>query len=291
MKTCQFKQLASRGFDQRLPLLIEGLEAIAKNIDAIATEFDVCAKAPAFRAAELHRIIGQEEAGKFLILIESCRAPEVDQATIARQFSRAGNHLAKLIYAQIADYSIASQEELLRAIDRHRQALHLDGPNDFDWIFPNELIAERESALYVDLVESEGVLAWSSPPEYDDPLALPRSIRLVQSLIKTGIVSRAGLPILQDAWRGFDPSIDTRYDEWSRRSAEALTRFAAGRSVGEDWGEAAGWVIDLWSMPMVALDIALVKVTADELAERRESLFQAMMARELGWDLDDEWHM
>jgi hypothetical protein len=28
--------------------------------------------------------------------------------------------------------------------------------------------------------------------------------------------------------------------------------------------------------------IALVEVTAEELAERRESLFQAMMARELG---------
>ncbi len=39
-------------------------------------------------------------------------------------------------------------------------------------------------------------------------------------------------------------------------------------------------MIELWPMPMVTLDIALVKVTAEEIAERRESLFQAMMARE-----------
>jgi len=32
-------------------------------------------------------------------------------------------------------------------------------------------------------------------------------------------------------------------------------------------------------------------VTAEELAERREAFFQAMMARELGWDLDDEWRL
>lgn len=62
MKTPQFKQLAGLGFVLRLPLLIEGLEAIAQNIDAIATEFEVCGKARAFRAAELHRIFGQEEA-------------------------------------------------------------------------------------------------------------------------------------------------------------------------------------------------------------------------------------
>ena len=282
MKTRQFKQLAGRGFEQRLPLLLEGLQAIAQNVDAIAAEFQICANAGAFRAAELHRIIGQEEAGKFLVLIDSCRAPHADGATISRQFGRAGNHLAKLIYAQIADYSIASQRELLRAIDRHRQALHLDGPNDFDWIFPNELIAERESALYVDLVESEGVLGWSSPPESEEPLPLPRSIRLVQALVRTGIVSQDGLPILQDAWRGFDPTIDTRYDDWAGRSAAALESFAAGRTVSDDWGEAAGWVVELWPMPMVALDIALVEVTAEELAERRESLFQATMGGELG---------
>lgn len=44
-------------------------------------------------------------------------------------------------------------------------------------------------------------------------------------------------------------------------------------------------------MEQRALDISLVKVTAEELAERREAFFQAMMARELGWDLDDEWRL
>src|SRR5690349_17265668 len=35
MKTRQFKQLASKGFDARLPLLIEGLETIAANVSRI----------------------------------------------------------------------------------------------------------------------------------------------------------------------------------------------------------------------------------------------------------------
>src|ERR1039457_6349331 len=116
MKTRQFKQLASKGFDARLPLLIEGLKAIAANVSRITGELEVCNGARAYRAAELLTNVGKEEIGKFLILIDSCRAPESDQATISRQFGRAGNHLAKLINAQIADYNIASQEELLRAV-------------------------------------------------------------------------------------------------------------------------------------------------------------------------------
>lgn len=159
MKTRQFRQLAGLSFNARLPLLVEGLEVIGANIAAIAAELEELGARPATnRAARLLSNVGQEEAGKFLVLIDSCRSPSSDASTIACQFDRARNHLAKLIYAQIADYSIASQEELLGAVERHRQALHLDGPNDFDWIFQNELIAEREGALYVDLVESEGEL-------------------------------------------------------------------------------------------------------------------------------------
>lgn len=38
-------------------------------------------------------------------------------------------------------------------------------------------------------------------------------------------------------------------------------------------------MVELWPMSMVALDVALVEVTAEELAERLEALLQEMM----GW--------
>jgi AbiV family abortive infection protein len=288
MKTRQFRQLAGKGFAQRLPLLIEGLEALAANLDGLVAEFDLSVSAKAYRAAEMVRNVGREEAGKFLILIDSCRAPDSHPDQISRQFARAGDHLAKLIYDQIADYSIASQAELLRAVEKHRQELHLDGPNDYDWIFRNELIAERESVLYVDLVESEGELGWSSPTDAEEPLRPPKSLRLVDSLMKTGIVSPAGLPILQDAWRGFDPSADTHYAEWAKRTTQALETFATGHNVGDSWGAAAWSVVHIWPMPMVAIDIEMVRVKAADLAERREALSAEWLARQYGWDLD-EW--
>jgi AbiV family abortive infection protein len=288
VKPRQFRRLADIKFAQRLPLLVEGLEAIGANVERFATELDVCSAAGAYRAAQVLWNLTMEEAGKFLILIDSCRSPESDQATMSAHFHRAGNHLAKLIYAQMADYSIASQGELVRAIDMHRPTLHLDGPNDFDWIVPNALIANREGALYVDLVESEDELFWISPQEDPHRPTVPRPIRLVHALTKTGLVSTAGLRVLQDAWRGFDPTADTYYGEWAKRSRAALNGFASKWPVSDDWDTAAGWVVKLWPMPMVELDITPIEVKADQLADRRTALFNAWMAREYGFDTADE---
>lgn len=284
MKTRQFRQLAGKGLTQRLPLLIEGLAAIATNVRSIAAELNVCVDAQAYRAATLLRNIGREEAGKFLVLIDTCRTPGSDQRTISDQFGRAGDHLAKLIYAQLVEYSIASQRELVSAIERLRQERYLDGPNDYDWIFLNQLIAERENALYVDLVESEGVLGWSSPRNDVRLVTAPKSVRLVDAIMKTGIVSQPGLTVLQEAWRGFDPMADTHHEEWVQRSTAALEAFAAQYEVCDGWDTIAGWVAYEWLMPMVGIDINQVDVRADELSKRREALHEAWMMRELGLD-------
>lgn len=45
-------------------------------------------------------------------------------------------------------------------MERHRQQFFLDGPNDIDFIFSNDLIRDREAALYVDLIDNEGTLGW-----------------------------------------------------------------------------------------------------------------------------------
>jgi AbiV family abortive infection protein len=269
MKSRQFKQLGGLAQRHRLPLLVQGLEAVAANVRRIAADRVICAEAGAHYAAELLRNLGREEAGKFLVLIDTCRAPASPPATISHQFDRAGSHLAKLIYSHIADYSIASQSELLRAVETHRQRLFLDGPNDFDWIFPNELIAEREGMLYVDLVDSEGKLGWSNPPDHAWPLDLPRSIQLVNALSETGIISTTGLLVLQDAWRGFDPHTQTQYWEWAKRSTAAFDALTAETGPITD---AVSLAIELWPMPMVELDLTMVDVSPQEMVKRREAL-------------------
>lgn len=135
MKTRQFKQIPAVAPARRAELVIEGLRAIGSNVAALADELQKCDEAGAWRSGRLVYNAAREEAGKFLVLLDAWRAPAAKGATLSRQYARAGNHLAKLVYAQIADYSIASRGELVRAVNLHRRSLYLDGPNDHDWIF------------------------------------------------------------------------------------------------------------------------------------------------------------
>src|SRR5437868_3894618 len=100
MKPRQFKQMANLNSKRRRELLVQGLQELGAHVAHIVHEISVCNDAGAYRAARLLRNVGYEESGKFLVLIDSCRSPESDKATLTRQFDRAADHLAKLIYAQ-----------------------------------------------------------------------------------------------------------------------------------------------------------------------------------------------
>lgn len=281
VKARQFHRLAGLPKRQCQQLVLEGLHSLGENIATIAKELEVCNEARSSRAARLLHNVGKEEAGKFLLLIDAWRSPSSDQARIARQFRRAGDHLSKLIYAQVADYSIGSQGELLGAVDRHRQALHLDGPNDYDWIFRNALLMERETALYVDLVETEGGLSWWAPCDIALPMSVPDSVRLVQELLTTGLVSLEGLDALSSAWTEFDAHTDSHCSEWRARTEEALLQFP-DNVVDGHWRPSARFVADRWPMPMVEVEIERVIVEVEALIEERKRRHDKEMRRQYG---------
>lgn len=283
MKTRQFKQLAGLSPARRASLVVEGLVAIGDNVVTLVEELEKCNAAGAYRSARLLRNVGREEAGKFLVLIDAWRAPDTDARTISRQFARAGAHLSKLIYAQIADYSIASQSELVSAVNRHRQGLYLDGPNGHDWIFRNDLLSERENALYIDLVDSEGQLEWWPPHDHEMSEPVPRSMQLVMALLSTGLVSVDGLAALREAWVGFDPHEDSHCQEWIGRTQRALQAFPDNNVEGDRWTSAAYFVADRWPMPMVELELEEAKTTIDAMVAERETAYEAYVMSEYGY--------
>lgn len=282
MKTRQFNRLAGLPRDRRRELVLEGLLDIGENVAILGDELERCNAARAFRAARLVHNAGHEEAGKFLVLVDVFRAPEAGQAAIARQFRRAGDHLSKLIYAQMSDYSIGSQSELVKAVDHHRKGLYLDGPNDYDWIFRNELLSERERALYIDLVDAEGSLQWWTPVDYEMPIPVPFSIRLVRDLMSTELLTPAGLEVLEEAWTGFDAQKECHCTEWQRRTEEALLTFPQANESEGTLNASADFITRHWLMPMVELAVEIQKVSQDELVARREDAYQAWINEEFG---------
>ena len=277
MKTRQFRQLGGLRAADRDRLVAEGLAAIAANVSQIAGEMAKCAEFKSRRASRLLYNIGREEAGKFLALIDVYRSPGSSQATTARQFARAGSHLAKLVYAQMADYSIASRTELISAIDHHRRALYLDGPNDDDWVFRNDLLSQREEALYVDLIDAEGTLEWWPPMDDFGEFIPPASMRLVLALAGTGLVGERGFKALGRAWRDFDPSAESHCGDWSARTRAALMGCAPEKAADENWTAEAAMAADRWPMPLVEIEIELAPVSLEDLQAKRARSEKARM--------------
>ena len=64
--------------------------------------------------------------------------------------------------------SPGSLEQLQEYIDHSRHEYYLDGPNDVDWIFRNEVIQGREGTLYVDYVANEDQHSWADPAQFEE---------------------------------------------------------------------------------------------------------------------------
>lgn len=291
MLSRQFKRLANLSAADRDQMLVDGLRLIGDRIEAYVSEWVAAESVGANRACKLLRNTAREEAGKFLLLLDHYRDPAASQAQRSKHFARAGQHLSKLIYAQIADYSIASFAELTSAVDRHRNSFFLDGPNDIDFIFSNELIRERESALYVDLVDYEGDLEWDGEEHLDPWPAniLDRGVRLCLALRDSGMVSKAGFRALEDAWDGFDPHTEPHFVDWRSRTMRALKSYsdATTDTLADEWGSTSGSVAQLWPMPMTRVDVSPNRNQVSDLQEERERRWEATLAFEYG--IDDQF--
>jgi AbiV family abortive infection protein len=102
---------------------------------------------------EILRLFVEEEAAKFHILLDAVRCLRQPADRFARQLGYFNQHLAKGLYAEYYNFaSPGGLAEVRRYMDRDRQALYLDGPNDVDWVFRNDILRKREESIYVDYV-------------------------------------------------------------------------------------------------------------------------------------------
>lgn len=265
-------------------MLIEGLTRIGESVGVMAREIELADDAEAPTAARVLRNVCREEAGKFLLLLDLYRMPKISQGQMSTHLHRAGDHLAKLLYAQMADFAIGDRREMSRAIETYRASHYLDGPNDVDWIWRNELLAEREGALYTDLVDMEGDLEWWTPGDLSW-VTVPKSILLVQALAGTGVVSKEGFQALRDAWVDFDHESDSRWDDWSSRTKTVLEGLSDDVVPDPDtWGSHASFAVQEWPMPLIGFDLSKREVGLEELSRARDAKYEAFLRAEYGYE-------
>jgi AbiV family abortive infection protein len=268
-------KLASLPEDKLMPILAEGLPLIAEHVAALTNSAEHQAGLSAVRGANAIQVVATEEAGKYLVLLDAVRCARASQKIKARQLQRFGDHLAKGIYAKVTDWSPATFGEILGYIDQLRQSHYLDGPSDMDWIFRNEIEAEREELLYIDYVETDEGDRWVSPQQWRDSLGVsytPDAIRLIAAMNRAGFAKPETLSIIVDVWDGFIPSADTHWQVVRNLNVRTLNRMsAAGIDIEL---EDARMICDRWPFPLHHADLQLIRVDPEDLRrQQREGAF------------------
>ena len=221
--------------------------------------------------SEILRLAAEEEAAKVLILLDAVRCPRVErQSDFNRQLQYFNDHLAKGIYAQYCWRRPHSFSAVREWVDRERKEYYLDGPNNVDWIFYNEILRQREETIYVDYVENDGAHYWHDPRCTDELKFMPPSSRsptlqLVSALSKAGCLKPGALRILAKFWRA--QAIDENLTvhalfDLNNNCLESL--HAVGLLETDDSGVITT-IANRWLFPLYPLDLGKDRVSKDEL--------------------------
>jgi AbiV family abortive infection protein len=266
------KHIAQLSLTRRLEVIAEGLSLITENVRSLRDDIAYLYEGKRLRAAEVMTGLADEEAAKVLILLDLVRAGVSDPQMLKQQTARFYEHLARRIYAEMAHMAPASLGEIESLVNLERKSHYLDGPNDVDWIFLNQLITEREQRLYVDYVVDEGGARWESPRRFEDPGfgPLTEAPNLVIALEQTGCTTLAGLRRCADEWDGVIMEPDTHWQAVAAINRRILDRLAEQDPVfAAASGEDRRRVIDHWTFPLTGLNLRMDPVARADLLEQR----------------------
>jgi AbiV family abortive infection protein len=262
----------------RVGLITEGLDHIAEHVETLREDVRRLDEEGRVRAATILSQTADEEAAKALILLDIFRS-KADQTMMRTQLRRLTQHLPRCIYVEVSHGRPATFTEVREHVDRARRSHYLDGPMDADWIFSNELLAEREGCLYVDFVwDVEGNAGtWMTPARFDGMVGPTTDVLdLVGSLKRTGCLSRIGLDLIAEEWRDFQLRDETHWGEVRDTILRLLGRLhKAGLFLDTATQDDLDSVVERWGFPLAGLDLTEIRVSREELREEQQRVLDS----------------
>ena len=253
----------------------EGLGLVIANARRLYASATALAETKHFHGARVLQALSEEEASKHLILLDAVRCPRQPSAQFAAQLGRFNDHLAKGLYAQAYWWRPDTLGQLQEYLDHYREEFYLDGPNDVDWIFRNEIIHHREEALYVDYVAYDDGHTWLHPGIYDDVAfgsfihTEPMALEIAGRLYDVGVSTPDALAAVAEVWRPVTMIPELQWTEiWrqNKRTLECLNQKGLLQERPEgDYQQ----IVDRWQFPLYALDLSLLRIDIESLREKQ----------------------
>jgi len=273
MKEKNIKKLCQMRIDERLKAISEGLDLLIENVFSINESLKKLQKVETVRGYKILRQISEEEAAKFLILIDYIRCPSKQSEWQSRQLKYFYSHFARCLYAEYCITRPASWKEVCDWVERNRQSRYLDGPLGVEWIFRNEFIDKREREIYVDYIEMDNKDIWISPKKYKvidfKPWELKSDIiYLIILMWKCGFTKYEALKEIRDEWVKFNLNSNTRWGEIGAKNLNTIEKLYTKGIVPEEIDKNdINEIVDRWYFPLYSLDLQEKEVKEEELKE------------------------
>lgn len=238
--------------EKRLGVIAEGLRALVEHVTALTDDVETVAASGCMRAVPMLQMQTEEESAKVLVLLDLVRAG-CHNTAITTHAGFFYGHLARCIYARMAEMRPADFVEVRTLVEGMRASLYLDGPSSADWIFRNELIDSRESSLYVDFVRYEDGMRWNSPADPSNvSLGLYLHVqKLVRSMARLGMTDPKALEIISQHWKDQSVNDGTYWQviaDINRNIVAAL--IGTGLAERDVTRDDARRVIEHWTFPL-----------------------------------------
>lgn len=271
----------------RLSIIGEGLELLGGHVESLSGSIETLLRNGERAGAAALGVVCTEEAAKVLILLDMAR-DIYSQKILTKSAKNFYDHLPRAIYAAVYGTNPTTYREVVHDVARHRESHYLDGPNDADWVLRNDLLRQRENALYVDYEEHEpGKFGWTGG-DPDLVFVSHEITRLVLSMKAVGMLNETGAKATADIWNSSTFSEATRW-EFCRDKALLVVRrvldprLAANQRSLPDIRRIAG----NWTFPLTGLDLRMVKYQQDEMQEKRSARSGQLMMDEIGPSVHD----
>lgn len=256
--------------------LATGMALVHEHVLELERGAAAAFEAENIRAGRVLEVIAAEEAAKYLILLDAARCPRHPPNALAFHLSKFVDHLARLLYVEACDWQPARFGELRAGIGSERASHYLDGPNDVDWIFTNQLKADRERAVYVDYVRDDDRHRWHSPIKEDrllGPLAVRyvrrHAVELMDAFHTVGVATPGGLEFIAASWRAFVVDDDTHVEQLRERISATLDGLQRAGLIAPA-PASLDTILNCWPFPLHGLDLRELEVSVPVLRQHQE---------------------
>lgn len=256
----------------------EGLSLIVTNARRLYNDAKNLADLKRFHGSMVLCTIAEEEASKFLILIDAIRCPRDPAHRFSSQLARFNDHLAKGLYCRAYCMRPSTLGQLQEHLDNEREEFYLDGPNNVDWIFRNDVIQRREELLYVDYIDTGDNHCWTEPSGVGNEVfgslytgIEPRSLQMVNALFESGISNATALSTVAEVWRSVAMRRDLSWMELRTLNRQTLENLEQRGLLCSQPEKIYAEVINAWQFPLYDLDLRLIPVDKNVLRQRQEN--------------------